>query len=108
MRGTEATVPAAVLPGMVQMIVRVIPAIVVADPVVSIDVRDIGVTGMIVKVMIIMRLGCAVIGGRSMRGWSVHLVSPTSFRMAPSFRVASAGMLGQHGKCEERGNSEQR
>jgi hypothetical protein len=88
------------------MIVRVVPAIVVADPVVSIDVRDIGVTRMIGEVTIFMRLRSAVIGGRSMCGRSVHLVSAAA-GMA-SFRVASTRMLGQHGECEERGNSEQR
>src|ERR1700733_2356050 len=97
----------AVLPGVVEVIVRVVRAAIVADPVIAVDVRRIGMAGLVGEIAIFMRLRCAVIWLRSACGRSVHLM--TSASGLASFGVAaSARMLRQHGECEERRNGKAR
>ena len=99
--------PVAVLPRVVQMVVRVVRAAIVADPVVAVDVRRIGMAGLVGEVAIIMRLRCAVVWLRSACGRSVHLM--TSASGLASFGMAASGRtLRQHGECEERRNGKAR
>ena len=78
-----------------------------ADPVVAVDVRRVGMAGLVGEVAIFMRLRCAVVGLRSTRRRGVHLMASacglTTARMA-----ASARMLRQDGEREERRNGKAR
>ena len=88
------------------MIVRVVWAAIVADPVVAIDMRRVGMAGLVGEVAIFMRLRCAVEWLRSACGRSVHAAAS---RLATAARMtASAGMLRQHGEYEERRNGKAR
>jgi hypothetical protein len=97
----------AMLPGVVEVIVRVVRAAVVADPVIAVDMRRVGMAGLVGEVAIFMRLRCAVIWLRSACGRSVHLMTAASG--LASFGMAASGrMLCQHGECEERRNGKAR
>jgi hypothetical protein len=75
MRGAESAVPVAVLPGVVQVIVGVVRAAIMADPVIAVDVRDIGMAGLVGVVAVFVRLGCAVRRGCVVRlGCAVRLL----------------------------------
>jgi hypothetical protein len=95
----------AVLPWVIEMIVRIVGAAIVADPVVAIDVRDVGMIGSVGVVTVWMLLRRPVIRLRSTHGRRVHLMASARGRAA---RMAFAGMLRQDGECEERGNGKTR
>jgi hypothetical protein len=96
----------AMLPRVVEVIVRIVGAAIVADPVAAIDVRRVGMAGLVGEVAIFMRLRCAVEWLRAARGRSVHAAA--SRLAASAWMSASAGMLRQHGEREERRNGKAR
>ena len=98
----------AVFPGVVEVIVRVVRAAIVTDPVVAVDVRHVGMAGFVGEVVIFMRLRCAVIWLRSACGRSVHLHAAAFGMASLGMAATSARMLRQHGKCEERRNGKAR
>lgn len=67
-RGTESADEMTVFPGMVEVIVCVIAASVVADPMVIVDMRSVGVAWMIGKVALIGCAWSAVEGFRAAHG----------------------------------------
>jgi hypothetical protein len=67
-RGAEAGGEMTVLPGVVEVVVGIVGAAVVADPVGGIDVGDVGVAGGVGEIFVIGRAGCAVVGFGTM-GW---------------------------------------
>jgi hypothetical protein len=83
--GAEAAVEVAVLPGMVEMVVGVVAAGIVAYPVVFVDVRGVGMAGMV---------DITTVGGR---GWTVIRFGAVSGgwmrRRSTAAGMASAGML---------------
>ena len=84
---TEAAGKAAVLPGMIEVVVRIIGAGVVANPLaVSVDVRCIGMAGLVVKVT-------GFLSGRGMR--SVHWRWAMGGNVCRSTSNGPA-MLGEH------------
>jgi len=115
MRGAKAAVPMAVLPGVVEVVMRVVGATIVTDPVVAVDMGHIGVARLVGVVAVFRLLWCgvflwwcrmlwwcavllrhAVIRLGSARGRGV-LLMPTAGRR-PAFGVPSTGMLSVHRK----------
>jgi len=71
MASTEATCEATVLPGMIEVVVRIVAPGVVADPLaVGMDVRCVGVPGLVVVVTVFWRGMWIVNRGRPV-GWDM-------------------------------------
>jgi hypothetical protein len=92
MCGTEAAIPMAMFPRVIEVVVRVVGAVVVTDPASAIDMRLVGMANLVGEVVIVFSPGRSVVGLRAMRRGSVHLMSAAAGMT--SFRVTSAGMLG--------------
>ena len=91
--GAEACGEVAVLPGVVEVIVGIVWAAVVADPVGVINVRGVGVAGGVGEVVVVGWAGGAVVGFGAMGGW---WMGGSSAAGVAAFRVASAlRVLGQ-------------
>jgi hypothetical protein len=75
---------------------------------VAIDVRHVGMAGLVGEVAIFMRLRCAVVWLRSACGRSVHLMPSASGLASAARMAATARMLRQHGEYEERRNGKAR
>jgi hypothetical protein len=61
MRRAEAAVPVAVLPGVVDVVVRVVGTAVVADPLVAVDVWGVGMARLVGVVAVFMLLRCGML-----------------------------------------------
>ena len=95
--GAEARSEVAVLPGMVEVVMRIAGAGVVAYPMLLIDMGCVGVAGLVNEVAVFLRCGrCAVEGFGTVHGSG----------MFAACGMASALVLRRHGKSKERCDDE--